>query len=71
MNLLYKAAKAHFEAKRAEAIATLETYFNKAVGIGEHSELLDEIRKWGERLANADDCLDALSRHFDENGQPK
>jgi hypothetical protein len=71
MNLLYKAAIGHFEAKRDEAIATLEVYLNKAVGIGEHSELLEEITKWSERLANANDSLEALRNSFDQNGAPK
>jgi len=65
------AAKAHYEAKKKEAIATLDTYFNKPVGIGEHSELLDEIRKWTEVLANAIDCLEALNKEFNEDGTTK
>jgi hypothetical protein len=68
MNLLRRAAIGHFEAKRDEAIATLEVYFNKTVGIGEHSELLVEINKWTEVLANANDCLEALHGTFNEEG---
>jgi hypothetical protein len=71
MNLLYKAALGHFEARRDEAIATLEVYFNKSVGIGEHSELLAEINKWTERLSAANDCLEALHGTFDDSGSPK
>jgi hypothetical protein len=71
MNRLYKAAVGHFEAQRDEAIATLEVYFNKAVGIGEHSELLTEINKWTERLSNANDCLGSLQDAFNADGTPK
>jgi hypothetical protein len=71
MNLLYKAAMGHFQARRDEAIATLEVYFNKSVGIGEHSELLAEITKWTERLSAANDSLEALRNDFDQNGSPK
>lgn len=71
MNRLQKAAVAHFEAKREEAIATLEVYFQKSVGIGEHSELLEEITKWTERLTNAEDCLESLNNNFDDEGNPK
>jgi hypothetical protein len=70
MNLLYDAAIAHFKAKKLEAIATLDIYFNKTVGIGEHSDLLEEITKWTEILANAEDCLESLDADF-SNGSPK
>ena len=43
MSKFYKAAISHWEAQRDEAVATLELYFLKAVGIGEHSEMLKEI----------------------------
>ena len=38
-NKYVEAAKAHFEARKLEAEAVLETYLTSAVGIGEHSEL--------------------------------
>lgn len=71
MNFLYKAARSHYEARRDEAIATLEVYFNKSVGIGEHSELLEEIRKWTEVLGNAEDCMESLERNFSNDGSVK
>ena len=46
MSKFYKAAISHWEAQKDEAIATLELYFLKSVGIGEHSEMLAEINKW-------------------------
>ena len=71
MSLLYKAAISHYEAKRDEARATLEVYFNKPVGVGEHSDLLEEIRKWAETLAMAEDTLERLRANFTEEGQVK
>ncbi len=71
MNRLLSAAKKHYEAKRDESIANLEVYFNKAVGIGEHSDLQEEIRKWTEELANATDSLEALGDYFNDDGTPK
>ena len=59
MNYLRKAAISHYQAKRDEALATLEVYFQRPAGIGEHSDLLAEITKWTDVLANADDCLQA------------
>lgn len=69
MNLLRKAAISHYAAKRDEALATLEVYFQKPAGIGEHSDLLLEVSKWVDVLANADDCLQALVNHFDDDGR--
>ena len=71
MNLLLSAAKRHYEAKRDESVANLDVYFNKAVGIGEHSDLQEEIRKWTDELSNAIDGLEALERFFNDNGTPK
>ena len=68
MNRFYSATVDHYKAKRSEALATLELYFNNAVGIGEHSDLLEEIRKWTEVLDNANSVLETLERCFVTNG---
>ena len=57
------AAVAHFEGKKLEAEAVLDTYFNNSVGIGEHSDLPAEIYKWVEKLATAEDALESLARY--------
>ena len=62
-NKYVTAAVAHFEGKKLEAEAVLDTYFNNSVGVGEHSELPSEIYKWVERLASAEDALLALERY--------
>lgn len=63
-NLLLKAALAHYRAQKAEALATLEVYFNNSVGVGEHSNLLDEVKKWTETLTDAEENIDTLQKHF-------
>lgn len=63
-----KAIMDYWEAKKTEAQATLETYFQDTVGIGEHSEILDELVKWSERLATAEDALDSLKTDFNNDG---
>ena len=65
MNLLYNATLTNYRAKKAEAIANLDLYFNHSDGIGEHSDLQEELTKWTEILANAEDCLEVLERNFD------
>jgi hypothetical protein len=69
MNLLRKAAISHYAAKRDEALATLEVYFQRPAGIGEHSDLLVEVTKWVDVLANANDGLQGLADHFDDDGR--
>ena len=59
---LLKALKTKYEAQAAEAEATLEVYFNNAAGIGEHPQVVEEMSKQLESLANANDCLDNLNK---------
>ena len=68
MSKFYKAAISHWEAQRDEAVATLELYFLKAVGIGEHSEMLKEINKWTAKLAEAEENLNVLQSYFEDDG---
>jgi hypothetical protein len=64
MSKFFKATVDHYEAKRSEALAILDVYFNHSVGIGEHSDLMEEIRKWTETLDEADSVLDTMARNF-------
>ena len=52
-NLLFEATLKHYEAKEAEAKAILSVYFTNPVGIGEHSDLIAEIKKHVELLETA------------------
>jgi hypothetical protein len=63
---LYQAAVAKYQAQKAEALATLTIYLNGSVGIGEHSDLLAEVDKYTELLANAEDKLEVLSAYGKE-----
>ena len=63
-NMLYKAALAHYEAKRLQALSSLEVFFNNPVGVAEHSDFLDEIKKWTSELAEAEECIEALKKNF-------
>jgi len=66
MNKYVEAAQAHFRTHELEAEAVLDTYFNDSVGVGEHSDLPEEIYKWVDKLAAAKDCLDVLKSYVDE-----
>ncbi len=65
-NLLYKALISHYNAQKDEALAIIETYLTKSVGIGDHSNLLDEIKKWTALLAEADEALCVLEKYFED-----
>ena len=64
----YKAAVSHWTAQKDEAIATLELYFQKSVGIGEHSKILEEINDWTSKLSEAEENLLSLEKHFEDDG---
>ena len=68
MSHFYKAAISHWEAQRDNAIATLELYFLKSVGIGEHSKLLEEINEWTHKLSEAEENIQVLQKYFEDDG---
>ena len=65
MNKLLQAAIDHYHAQRTEALAHLDILFNDAVGIGEHTDLLTEVKKWTDSLSQAEDNLNVLRENFD------
>jgi hypothetical protein len=69
-NLLYNALVKKYEAEKAEAMATLNIYFNSSVGIGEHPQHLEEMDKFVDQLASAEDKLETLKINFDAGGNP-
>ena len=50
MNKWLKAELDYWKSQKSQAIATLELYFNKSVGIGEHSDIGAEIHQWISKL---------------------
>ena len=69
MDLKVDALKAHFQAEKLEAIATLEVYVKNAAGIGEHPQIIEEMAKLVEQATNANDCLDMIDMIFLKDGQ--
>ena len=67
MNQLIQAAIDSYQAQRTEALAHLDILFNDATAIGEHTDLLTEVKKWTESLAQAEENLETLKRNFDFN----
>ncbi len=65
MNKLLMAALDYYQAQRTEALAHLDILFNDSVGIGEHTDLLAEVKKWTESLSQAEENLETLRSNFD------
>jgi len=65
--LLFKAAIAHYKSRKAEALASLDIFFKSSVGVAEHSNFLDEIKKWTEVLTEAEENIATLNRHFEND----
>jgi len=63
---LIKALRKQAEADREEALLTLETLIHSPAGIGEHTSghFLEEGQKAIQKLADAEDQLETIERHF-------
>lgn len=64
-NLKLRALKSRYNAQKDEAFATLEVYLGNSVGIGEHPQIIDEMDKLIKSIAEADGCLEVLSKYIE------
>ena len=65
MELLMKTAildalEARYDAQIAQADATIKIYLENSVGIGEHPQHIDEIDKQFQKIADAQEKLQAI-----------
>ena len=70
MNLFLKALVDHYNSKISESVATLNVYLNNSVGIGEHSDILEELKKYVDILDDADSKLATLQKYIPVNNPP-
>ncbi len=65
---LIKMLKKEFEAKKSKALLTLELLTENAAGIGDHSteDFYKNATEAIIALAEADDVLETIERHFGE-----
>tara|TARA_Y100001963_G_scaffold29081_1_gene39484 strand:+ start:2723 stop:2971 length:249 start_codon:yes stop_codon:yes gene_type:complete len=68
---LIRATLAKFESSRQEALAIIELYLNHPVGVAEHPSVIEEISKATIQLADAEEAIEALRRHFLVTEDPK
>jgi hypothetical protein len=75
-NLKLRALKSRYNAQKDNAFATLEVYLTNSIGIGEHPQIMDEIDKLIRSIADADGCLEVISKYIEidtpvENQEPQ
>ena len=66
---LFNATLAKLSADREEALAVLEMLFNRSVGLGDHTNVVEEITKWSRKLADATGTIQILSQTFGQQRQ--
>jgi len=64
---MYDALVKKYESEIAEAEATLMVYMENPVGIGEHPQHLEEMDKYVEKLATANDKLENIKEFYKYN----
>ena len=57
---ILEALEARYEAQILEAEATLKIYLEESVGIGEHPQHIDEVDKLFQKIADAQEKLQAI-----------
>lgn len=65
-----KAARLWFESRAVEAEETITIYLTNAAGIGEHPQIMEELRNQIEILSSANDgmmVIDELIEKFESN----
>jgi len=60
----YNALLTHYLSQRHEALAVLKLYMTKPSAVGEHSDLLEDMKKWTSKLADAEEALEVLTKYF-------
>ena len=65
-NHIYNALYTKYKAQEAEALATLEIYFNNPSGIGEHPGIIEEMDIQMRKLSDAQDGVEVLERNFSQ-----
>jgi hypothetical protein len=66
-NLYYQALEKKYEGEIAEGKAVLKTFFEKDVGVADHSQFLVIFDEWIGKINDAQEKLDTLRYHYGED----
>jgi len=61
---IFDVLKSRYLAEKDTAKVNLSILYNKAVGIGEHSDIVSEADKWIKAIADADDKIAVLEKYM-------
>lgn len=61
---LIKAVISHAQGHINKHLANIEIYLTNPVGVGEHSEVIEEIEKQLEEVAKYDDQIAMIKKYF-------
>ena len=61
---IIEALEDRYNAQISEADATIKIYLDHSVGIGEHPQHIDEVDKLIDKIAQAEEKLDALEEFY-------
>ena len=64
---LYKAVMSHAQGNIDKSVANVAVYMNNPVGIGEHSDVVQEIIVQLKIVAENQDVIDNLEKHFGQD----
>ena len=62
--LMINAVRTSAEAEIADGLALAAVYLDHPVGIGEHPQVTEELRKIINQIASAEDAIKVLDTHF-------
>lgn len=64
MNRFVRALEAKYQAQIEEALATIDLYMSKSVGVGEHPDILDVLDQYVSKLDEYKSKLETLQNLF-------
>ena len=62
--IMIKALQKKYEAEIEAAKANIQVYLDNPAGIGEHSDLVSAVDEQMSKLAEAEDKLETLTKHY-------
>jgi hypothetical protein len=60
----FNALLKRYEADKSQALVSIQLLLSNSVGIGEHSNVLEELDSWVKALAEAEEKLSTLKNNF-------
>ena len=66
-NSFLEALMSHYESEVKSRKATLELYLSEPLAVADHTSMFEDMKRLTKELAEAEDALTTLRRHFPVN----